>query len=173
MTADPYVDVTPVGTPRRSDDRRAQRVQAGPYDVLFELTSGPRLAMGVQATVNLHGRDRHAWLSNAAPNSIALRSGVEGRAGEHPVELRRNRPTLRRRDRVVTVTGDDLSWRNTSTLRTEEIRDARTDVVVWRGGRGRDEILADTDPHHVALVMALLYAQVPQTLSLLNVIGYI
>lgn len=163
MTADGLIDAPWEDAPSPHGDT-ARRFVIGPYDATFAVPRTGGLRRGIEAAVTGPAGTATAWIAGE-PSSLAMQlGGVEARAGDRTVLLKRNRPALRRRHRTVTITGPGIDWR----LRTAGRAAVITDVagrVLWRATPDGQQLRPDLAPDETALVLLLVYAQVPQSIS--------
>jgi hypothetical protein len=160
--ADGY-DATPRELASFAPGGGTRRVAVGPYDVRIEVGADRGLTPGLVATVEGPGGAGTAWIAGE-PTSLAMRfGGVAARIGDRPLLLRRSRPALRRRDRVIRIHGPSLKWQVRSSGRGAVIEDAATGGALWAGDRRSATLSRGLSPDEVALAVLLIQARVPDS----------
>ncbi len=140
----------------------AQHYRAGPWEVAVWVPSAglhPGIRSGVEGPEGRGG----AWLS-APPNALAMQiGGTLARIGDDEVLLRRNRPRLRRRNRVIRVVGENLRWAMTLAPDSAQWLDEDTAEVVWRRDGAQRLGSAGLSADQVAMVLLLDHVGIENT----------
>jgi hypothetical protein len=114
------------GTPANAEVAAAGQWTAALWSDWARHPAAPRCVVDGPGAVG------EAWLKLAPTTSTLQLTAVPGRIGSREVELRRNRPRLRRRRRVITVVGEDVAWELTVAEDGFLIRDVTTGRDIWR-----------------------------------------
>lgn len=156
------------------DDRAGASLEGAPASA-WTCRVGPfRAAVWVDTSVFPHamtslaegpaGRGE-AWL-RLDPTTLALQlNHIEGRIGSAEVTVHRNRPRLRRGDRMVTVTGPDLRWELTADGKRARLGDVIRSRELWVRGPEDRRVGDDCTPDEVAAVVLFDLVKLDQALG--------
>lgn len=140
----------------------AQHYLAGPWQVAVWVPSGG-FHPGIRSAVEGPGGRGGAWLS-APPNALGMQlGGALARIGDDEVLLRRNRPRLRRRNRVIRVVGENLRWAMILAAGSAQLVDEATDEVVWRRDGAQRSGSVGLSADQVAMVLLLDHVGIEST----------
>lgn len=171
----------PAGEPRRWFTQPRNEFQFGPYQASYEsqLPRGlpkkggggsTRLTLSDQRDVEVSAHIGHT----NTPLSSDLVAGIPGSVREVEfIVRRRDRFALRRADRVINVTGENLDlWLATQRRRFVVRRGGSQGPVLWKANGG-GQLNCDARPEEAAVVCLLLLIKIQYSTSMLRMLAYL